>query len=109
MFWIAIAALQIIIKCRTQNNNLLLLLLFLATLHSLWDLSSPTRDRTRGPRQWKRRALTTELPGNSQQFIIIIIFIVIIFQGSVGWLGSDGWFSLGVSYVTADRYPRWLL
>ena len=37
---------------------------FLAVLRGLWDLSSLTRDRTPGPRQWKHRVLTTGLPGN---------------------------------------------
>ena len=36
----------------------------LAMLHSLWGLSSLTRDGTR-PRQWKHRALTTGLPRSS--------------------------------------------
>lgn len=35
----------------------------LATPHSLWDLSPPSRDPTLP--QWKRRALTTGLPGKS--------------------------------------------
>ena len=39
--------------------------IFLAVLCSMWDLSSPTRDRTRGPLQWKRRVLTTASPGKS--------------------------------------------
>ena len=40
------------------------LLPFLAVLHGLWDLSSPTRDRTQGPWQSKCQVLTTEPPGS---------------------------------------------
>ena len=32
-------------------------------LHSLWDLSSPTRDQTCDPWQWKHQVLTTGPPG----------------------------------------------
>ena len=41
-------------------------LFFLAAPCSLWDLSSPTRDRTRVPLPWKHGVLTTGLPENSQ-------------------------------------------
>ena len=34
--------------------------------HGLWDLSSPTRDRTQRPLPWKHEVLTTGPPGNSQ-------------------------------------------
>ena len=43
----------------------LFLFLFLAMLRGLQDLSSPTRDWTLGPWQWKCRVLTTEPPGIS--------------------------------------------
>ena len=36
---------------------------FFATLWSIWDIRSPTRDGI--PLQWKHRVLTTGLPGNS--------------------------------------------
>ena len=32
----------------------------------MWNLSSPTRDRTRVPLQWKHGVLTTGPPGKSQ-------------------------------------------
>ena len=40
-------------------------LLFLASPCGLRDLSSPTRDGTLGPQQWKCQVLTTGSPGNS--------------------------------------------
>ena len=42
---------------------ILFIYLFLAMLHSLWDINSPTRNQTQGPRQWEHQVLTTELPG----------------------------------------------
>ena len=57
-----------------QNNgpihilqNVLSLFIYLVVLHSLWDLSSPTRDRNLGPQQWKKcGVLLTGSPGNFQ-------------------------------------------
>ena len=37
---------------------------FLAMTHSMWDLSSPTRDHTHAP-NWKLGVLTNGLPGKS--------------------------------------------
>ena len=39
--------------------------LFLAALHSLWDLSFPDQGLNLGPRQWKCRVPTTGLQGKS--------------------------------------------
>ena len=39
---------------------------FLALLPDMWDLSSPTRDRTHAPLHWKCGILTTGPPGMSQ-------------------------------------------
>ena len=39
--------------------------IFLATLCSMWDLISLTRDQTRAPLQWKHTVLTIGLPGKS--------------------------------------------
>ena len=44
---------------------------FLAALCSMWDLSSPTRDRTRGPCSGSM-VLTTESPGKYPQHTLII-------------------------------------
>lgn len=41
------------------------LVCFLATLWGLWDPSSPTRDWTFAPLQWKHGVLTPGLPGKS--------------------------------------------
>ena len=38
---------------------------FLAVPRGLWGLSSPTRDQTRAPLQWKHGVLTTGPPGKS--------------------------------------------
>lgn len=43
---------------------------FLATLRGIWDICSPTRDRTEAP-QWKYRALTTWLTRKSH-FVIVL-------------------------------------
>ena len=40
--------------------------LFWSVPHSMWDPSSPTRDWTCAPMQWKARVLTTEQPEKSQ-------------------------------------------
>ena len=49
--------------CKSKVGFLTIFFFFLATLCSIWDISSPTRDGI--PLQWKRRVLTTGLPGNS--------------------------------------------
>lgn len=46
----------------------LLFILFLATPHDLWDLSSPTRGWTPGWKQWKRRLTTVDTWGDSTFF-----------------------------------------
>ena len=38
----------------------------------MWDLSSPARDQTLCPLQWKHEVLTTGLPGKSQVCIFLI-------------------------------------
>ena len=47
------------------------LFIFLDTLHGLWDLSSPTRDRTRAW-QWKCQVLTSAPPGNSRNSFLYL-------------------------------------
>ena len=42
---------------------------YLATPHSMWDLSSPTKDGTRVP--WKQGVLTTGLPVKSPRANIV--------------------------------------
>ena len=44
---------------------------FLAAPHSLWDLSSPTRDRTQDPGRGKHGALNTGLPGRSSKAVLM--------------------------------------
>ena len=39
---------------------------FFASPRSVWDLSYPLRDRTRGPLHWQPGVLTTGLPGKSR-------------------------------------------
>ena len=66
--------------CKDYNNNFLKTPFFLAALRGLWDLSSPTRDRTRAPLQWKRGVLTTGPPGNSQKNLLTHETGIIIFS-----------------------------
>ena len=49
-------------KLTWRINSIYLFIYFLAALLSMWDLSSPTRDGTCAPLQWKQRILTTGLP-----------------------------------------------
>ena len=49
----------------------------LAAPHGLQDLSSPTRDLTRAPLQWKPGVLATGLPGNSHS---IVLFVCLFFK-----------------------------
>ena len=48
-----------------MGENSLIILLFLATLCGMTDLSSPIRGRTYAPLQWKYRVLTSGPPGKS--------------------------------------------
>ena len=41
----------------------------------LWDLSSPTRDRTRAPLHWERGVLTTGPPGKSLTADILQVLV----------------------------------
>ena len=44
---------------------------FFPTLHGMWDLSSPTRDRTRNPCSGSKGALTTEpATGEASPFVV---------------------------------------
>ena len=45
---------------------------FFASLHSLWNLSFPTRDQTQA-QQWKHRVITTGPPGNSLSILKCVI------------------------------------
>ena len=56
---------------RKKIDTLDFLFLFLAAPRGLWDLSSPTRDWTPGPQQWKGEVLTTGPPGNSLYILSI--------------------------------------
>ena len=55
------------LNAETVPSSLELSILFLAILHGLQDLISPTRDGTCAPCRWKGRVLTTGPPGKSQE------------------------------------------
>ena len=56
---------------------------FLTVLHGMWDLTSPTRDRTL---QWKHRILITGPPGKSQG--LDLTFLGLDIDVAYGWPSS---------------------
>ena len=59
---------------------------FVAMFHSLWDLSTPTRDWTSGSQQWKYRVLIIGLLGNSLKylhFLTILLYFSMTLHTSV--------------------------
>ena len=61
---------------------------FLAMPHGMRYLSSPTRDRTRAPLQWKSRILTTGPPGKSLKWILKK-FLSISFSHPTTWIWTQ--------------------
>ena len=84
---------------------ILLLLLILATLHSMWNLSSLTRDQTCAPLHWKRGVLTTGTPGKS----FIKILKVLFFRGYL-WRSdvSTDWEYLQAISRVKDLPPEYI-
>ena len=66
-----------------SRDSFKFLCLFLAALPGMWDLHSPTRDRTPHLLHWKHRVLTTGLPGKSSRTILMAE------QSGENWI--EGW------------------
>ena len=68
---------------------ILFIYFFLAVLHGMWHLISPTRDWTCAPLQWKRAVLTTGPPENSLPVFLIkltgVIFCCFDESSTVIW------------------------
>jgi hypothetical protein len=85
---------------------------FLAAPHGLQDLSSPTRNWTRAPVQWKCRVLTTGPPGNSHFNLLVYhcfsTMVVLPFRESLGnILEIRGCFFFFLVVMMTVRYWQW--
>ena len=65
-----------------RANKTISFLFVLAMLYGMWDLSSPTRDRTCAPLQWEHGVLIIGSPGKSQDCILIWVIKLVLKQNT---------------------------